>query len=111
MPDPISSASRSSCEICDPSSASCLDAPSAPPKASNVPSIVTIAPVVIKGDAGAQELASLACGKELRSVHDCNETNDSLRASAAEVVADCHERDGTVKSGASPNEVICEVEP
>lgn len=56
MPDPISSSSRSVYQTCDSSNASCADSPSAaPPMVAELP-VVTIAPVVITGDAGAQEL-------------------------------------------------------
>ena len=53
--------------------------------------------------------ASVTCGKDLRAVYDCNQQNETLTASRAEVIADCHERDGIVKPGASQNEIICEV--
>ncbi|HYP88259.1 MAG TPA: hypothetical protein VEQ59_08895 [Polyangiaceae bacterium] len=155
MPDPISSTPRSAYETCNPSNASCLDLPSAPPNAGNQPPVVMLEPVVIVGDAGAQELlrryaatpqclpqqqnaaiscmgitlgvisavkgglvaglpaafhASLACGKDLRSIYDCDRSDEALRASLVEVIADCHERDGVVKPGSVPTEIICEVE-
>jgi hypothetical protein len=153
MPDPISNTNRPAYEACDPSIASCADGP--PPAPSTVTSTptVTIAPVVITGDAGAQELlrrydnqtcsaqrqsaelscpaiglgvlntleggpivgiaaafhASLICGKDLRTVYDCNEQSEAVNASLAGVIADCHDRDGIAKPGASQNEIICEV--
>jgi hypothetical protein len=68
MPAPISSSTST---ICDPSLASCVDSPPPPvaPVAAAAPSTVTIEPVVITGDAGAQALlrrydATQACGLE-----------------------------------------------
>lgn len=153
MPDPISSTNRSAYETCDLTTASCAESPPVAPLGAQ-PAHVTIAPVVITGDAGAQELlrrydsdqcaapkqnamlscpaiglgvsslleggtlvasalsalhASAVCGKDLRAVYDCNESSERLKESAAGVVADCHERDGLVKPGASLNEIVCEV--
>jgi hypothetical protein len=153
MPDPISSTIHPSYDTCDPNNASCADsAPAAPPAPASTP-VVTIDPVVITGDAGAQELlrryesqtcsaqwqsatstcsgiglgvlntlegspivgiatalhASLLCGKELRAVFDCNEAAEALNASRAEVIDDCHDREGVARAGTSPNEIVCEV--
>jgi hypothetical protein len=153
MPDPISSTTHATYDTCDPTNASCADSgPPAAPSTASAP-VVTIDPVVITGDAGAQQLlrrydsqtcsaqwqsaastcpgiglgvlntleggpivgiatalhASLLCGKELRAVFDCNEVAETLNASRAEVIGDCHDRNGVVKPGTSPNEIICEV--
>jgi hypothetical protein len=53
--------------------------------------------------------ASLLCGKELRAVYDCNAVNEMLNVSRIDVIADCHDRDGVVKPGATPTEIVCEV--
>jgi hypothetical protein len=53
--------------------------------------------------------ASVICGKDLRALYDCNEQRDALQSSLATAIADCHERDGLVKIGASPTELVCEV--
>ena len=55
MPDPISSTNRSAYE-CDPAMSSCADRPPATTPPAPSPPIVTIPPVIITGDAGAQEL-------------------------------------------------------
>lgn len=166
MPDPISS-SRPIYDTCDPATACCNDPlpeteqPAVPTSAqaaarSTAPSpaaVVSIDPVVIKGDAGARDLirqydgqscavqarnaaisclavaaavrkattsdpvsaivgafeSSFSCGKDLRALYDCEVQAAARSASLAEVVEDCHERDGVVKGGDNPNEVICEV--
>jgi len=71
MPNPVSSTAPS---VCDPSIASCADFPPTPVASAGAasPSIVNLEPVVITGDAGAQELlrgydASRACGNEKRT--------------------------------------------
>jgi hypothetical protein len=68
MPTSISSATSNAC---DPNLASCIDSPPAelPPVKAATPSVVTIEPVVITGDAGAQALlrrydAEQACLQE-----------------------------------------------
>lgn len=155
MTDPVSTASRTSSNFCDPSVSSCAESGGAAALPAAAPAVVTIEPVVIRGDAGAQQLlerydqqvcteqkrsallscaaiglgslnaleggeytgvasafhASVLCGKDLRSLYDCETQIESLRASARDVVDRCHEQDGVVKPGASLEEIVCEVAP
>lgn len=55
--------------------------------------------------------ASVACGRDLSALSNCRDQAQALEASAAQVVADCHERGGRVSPGASANEIVCEVTP
>jgi hypothetical protein len=154
MPTPISSTAPS---VCDPNLASCESAPPEPAAGKTVgPPVVSIEPVIIMGDAGAQALlrrydagqacgqerqsaaascpaigvgivnvweggsiaglassfhASLICGKDLRVLTDCREQAEILQSNAEQVIANCHDRGGTVGLGGSRNEIICEVTP
>jgi hypothetical protein len=54
-------------------------------------------------------IASITAGKELRALSDCQEAAQALESSAKQFIEYCHDRDGTVSAGASPNEIICEV--
>ena len=62
------------------------------------------------GVAGAFH-GSVLCGKELRALFDCHEQAEAQQSSARQVVEDCHDRGGTIRAGASAQELICEVEP
>ena len=69
-------------------------------------------PVAIKdGGVASAFLASINCGKELRALSDCRDDALALQSSAKQVIADCHDRGGSVSAGASANEIICEVTP
>ena len=70
MPDPISNPSHSAYEASDPSISSCEATVGRPPVTASGPPIVSIAPVVIEGDAGAQVLLrqydSQTCATQLQ---------------------------------------------
>jgi hypothetical protein len=54
-------------------------------------------------------VASITAVKELAALADCEKAAQALESSAEKFITYCHDRDGNVSAGASPNEIICEV--
>jgi hypothetical protein len=100
MPDAISSLQPS---FCNSEIASCEESPLPAAKENRQAMVVELEPVVVTGDAGAQEL-----------LLNCQDGAAALASSAAQAVGGCHDRGGTVSAGESRresrHEIICEVE-